>query len=90
MRLPRFLRRPEPSIDMTTPEARATAAELLRRKEAESAPPPRIVDFGRAYQEPPPGTRRWFEQPGPAMYRVVRASPPPRPRIQSALPDIVD
>ncbi|MFE3861086.1 hypothetical protein ACFXPT_11715 [Streptomyces goshikiensis] len=74
MRLPGFLYQPEPSIDMTTPEARAEYAELLHRQEAENAPPPRVVDFGRP-QPPPPGTGRWFEEPPLAMYRVVRASP---------------
>ncbi|WP_060178006.1 hypothetical protein [Streptomyces sp. IMTB 1903] len=89
MKLPQFLRRPEPVFDMSTPEARAMTTELIRRRDAETAPPPRVVDFSRPPipTGPPP---RWFETPGLTAFQVVRRQPPPRPRIQDALPDIVD
>ncbi|MFF2191700.1 hypothetical protein [Streptomyces sp. NPDC058157] len=88
MRLPRFLRRAEPSVDMTTPEARAAYAELLRREEEKTAQP-RVVDFSHPQipTGPPP---RWFETPGPAAFHVVRKAPPPPPTWSGGLPDIVD
>ncbi|KJY37090.1 hypothetical protein VR44_06495 [Streptomyces katrae] len=75
-------------MDMTTPEARATYAELLRREEAVKELP-RVVDFSRPQipTGPPP---RWFETPGPAAFHVVRKASSPPPAWSGSLPDIVD